>query len=158
MEGRYAESQQSEERLEEEGSVSRSSRETGPAAASDFGAHSPVGSLSLDAVCVSGPRAREGAYVVAASSISEASSVICSAQHEARYRQPCLLSLFTQQTQLPMALAPARTVRHLQPSLKVAARQCLPPAHKLDLLLIMPVMLSKYEAFTLLCSDQTQPR
>ena len=147
MEGRYAESQQSEERLEEEGSVSRSSRETGPAAASDFGAHSPVGSLSLDAVCVSGPRAREGAYVVAASSISEA-----------RYRQPCLLSLPTQQTQLPMALAPARTVRHLQPSLKVAARQCLPPAHKLDLLLIMPVMPSMYEAFTLLCSDQTQPR
>lgn len=43
MQGHYAESQQSEERLEEEGSVSRSSRETGPAAASDYGAHSPVG-------------------------------------------------------------------------------------------------------------------
>ena len=43
MEGHYAESQQFEERLEEEGSVSRSSREAGPAEASNFGAHSPVG-------------------------------------------------------------------------------------------------------------------
>ena len=124
MDGHYAESQQSEERLEEEGSVSRSSRETGPAAASDFGAHSPVGSLSLDAVCVSGPHAKGDAYDPAASSISEASSVIRSAQHEARYRQPCLLSLPTQQTLLPMALALARTVRHLQPSPKVKACQC----------------------------------
>ena len=51
MQGHYAESQQSEERLEEEGSVSRSSRETGPAAASDYGAHSPVGS-SRTACCM----------------------------------------------------------------------------------------------------------
>ena len=57
MEGHYAESQQAEERLEEEGSVSRSTRETGPAAASDFGAHSPVGSLPLNAVRVFGPDA-----------------------------------------------------------------------------------------------------
>ncbi len=51
MQGHYAESQQSQERLEEEGSVSRSSRETGPAAASDYGAHSPVGFSTYCVLC-----------------------------------------------------------------------------------------------------------
>ena len=82
--------------------------------------------------------------------------MIRSAQHEARYRQPCLLSLPTQQTLLPMALAPARTAQHLQPSPKVRARQFLPPSHNLDLLLAMPIMLSMDEASSLLCSSSTQ--
>ena len=125
-----------------------------PCCSFGFWCTQPGGFLSLTAVCVFGPHAREGASVVAASIICEASSVFCSAQHEARYRQPCLLSLPAQQTLLPMALAPARTVRHLQPSPKVKARQCLPPAHNLDLLLLMPVMLSMYKGSVLLASSR----
>ena len=55
MEGHYAESQQSEERLEEEGSVSRSSGEAGPAEASNFGAHSPVGLMERCVLCTELP-------------------------------------------------------------------------------------------------------
>lgn len=78
MDGHYAESQQSEERLEEEGSVSRS-RETGPAAASDYGAHSPVGFCMRHALSLFLPPGREKE-----SSLTWDDELLCSLQRPAR--------------------------------------------------------------------------
>ena len=78
MNGHYAESQQSEERLEEEGSVSRS-RETGPAAASDYGAHSPVGFCMRHALGLSLSPGREKGI-----SLTYGDELLCSSQRPAR--------------------------------------------------------------------------
>ena len=132
MEGHYAESQQFEERLEEEGSVSRSSGEAGLAEASNFGAHSPVGFMKRCVLCTEVPDFLQGEQENSTFIVTSCCSA-CSGPHEVRYPQQCLSSLPIQQTQLQMLLSLVRTVLHPRPSQRVrtlphvtiSSRKCL---------------------------------